>query len=269
MRINYLFFPTLLISFALFGLGRYLFRLELPKFGRIALVLLASLVAIPGLLFVMYYFHLFDNAKWFYDFRAAPLTELFAAGMGLGTGILQEWTAPDSAGHKAILPFVLSILIFVPYMKSALSPVDLSRLHDDCPSDVCLQSTESSCGPASAANILKSLGMPASERQIARDSFTSTTGTENWYLARSLSQRGLDVHVVVQQTETWPLPSPSIAGVILRGGAGHFIAILDSDNAHVTMVDPLIGRISFSRAELSKHYHFTDFFLVIKAKAKV
>lgn len=266
MRINYFFFPTLLIAFALFGFGRYLARLKLAKGGNAALVLLAFLAAIPGLAFVFYYFHLFDNAEWFYNFRAMRMTELLAAGMGLSAGMLHEWSGPDTSSQKPIVPAVLFLLVFIPYLKPVLSPVDLSRLQSDCSGDVCLQSTESTCGPASAANILKKYGFSASERQLAYDSFTSTTGTENWYLARSLRQRGFDVRAVIHYYKEEPLPSPSVAGVTLKGGAGHFIAILSADHDDVTAVDPLVGMMSLPRARLLERYHFTGFYLIIRPK---
>jgi predicted double-glycine peptidase len=130
----------------------------------------------------------------------------------------------------------------------------------------------STCGPASAATLLNVLGHPASEQELARESFTSRGGTENWYLARALRRRGLDVAFELRPTVDGVLPSvipddiPSlaIAGVLLPGRAGHFIAILGSDGDSVTFADPIDGKHTMTRAQLLERYHFTGFFMVVR-----
>jgi predicted double-glycine peptidase len=229
----------------------------------VAAVLFAILLAGPGFLYVFYYFHLFDKAEWFYNFRAMSYTELLAGGMGFLFGWTYPTMEPDTFGERALIPGILFVLVFIPFMKPVLSPIDLDRLKSECPGDVCLQSSESSCGPASAATLLRNLGMQASERELARESFTYRGGTENWYLARALRNRGLNARVTVREVNTGSLRALSVAGVILQGGEGHFVAVLSDDSETVTLVDPLSGKMMIKKSELAKRYRFTGFFLVV------
>jgi len=221
------------------------------------------LLAIPCVLFVLYYVHVLDNAAWFYNLRAVPQSELAASGVGLLAGCLCARLEPQTTGEKLVILVAVGALLLVPYVKPILDPVDLERLADFCPGAVCMQSTPSTCGPASAATILQSFGIGASERQLARESFTYRGGTENWYLARALRRRGLDVEAHIQSPVGSP-PTPSIAGVLLRGGAGHFIALMSETADEITIGDPLKGKVVIRKALLPEYYHFTGFFLVVR-----
>lgn len=124
----------------------------------------------------------------------------------------------------------------------------------------CMQSTFSTCGPSSAATLLKALGQSASEKQLAGECLTSRGGTEIWYIARAFKRRGFREHVLVQRSESLSLPSPSIAGVLLQGGAGHFIAVMSQTADEVTIGAPMKGKLVVKRSDLKNYYHFTDSF---------
>jgi ABC-type bacteriocin/lantibiotic exporter with double-glycine peptidase domain len=110
---------------------------------------------------------------------------------------------------------------------------------------------------------LKALGQTASEKQLASESLTSRGGTEIWYIARVFERRGFRTQVVIQAPESLTPPSPSIAGVILPGGAGHFIAIMSATAGEITIGDPMKGKLVARKEDLRNYYHFTGFFLVI------
>jgi len=260
---NPLFIPTVVGAVIFFGVGATLERKMQSKAMRVCLLLVAVLLACPGLLFVLYYLHLFDSAAWFYNLRTAQYTELFAAGMGFLAGVVHAWWEPESMAEKAAVPGVLFVLVLIPFVKPLLDPLDLSQLKDRCEGDVCLQSTLSTCGPASAATLLKTFGDDASERELALESFTSRGGTEIWYLARALERRGIGTRVVIKAVgANMILPGPAIAGVVLPGNAGHFIALVASDDKQVTFVDPMKGKATLSVEQLKRQYHFTGFFLL-------
>src|SRR5262249_16479292 len=199
----------------------------------------------------------------FYNFRILPFTEIMGSGLGLILGILYSWFQPEALGGKLTAPAALLALVSVPFIKPILAPIDLTRLQDRCDGEVCMQSTFSTCGPSSAATILKLFGQNASERQLAAESFTYRGGTEIWYLARVFRQRGLDTHVVQRSLDSTWLPSPAIAGVVLPGGAGHFIAVLRDTPDEMTIGDPLKGKVVIKKAELKNYYHFTGLFLLV------
>jgi ABC-type bacteriocin/lantibiotic exporter with double-glycine peptidase domain len=154
--------------------------------------------------------------------------------------------------------------VLIPFVKPLLDPIELNRLRDRCDGDVCMQSTFSTCGPSSAATLLKAFGQTASERQLAGECLTSRGGTEIWYIARAFHRRGLRQHVLIQKSENGSVPSPAIAGVVLRGGAGHFIAIMSQTADEVTIGDPMKGKLVVKKADLTDYYHFTGFFLVVQ-----
>jgi Peptidase C39 family len=268
MQFNPMAVPTVLGSLALFWLGRFVGGQVVSRTGRLWAALVGSALAIPGLLFVFYYLHIFDNAVWFYSFRALPYSELSACGLGFVAGILNSWFQPQTLGEKSLCPGVLLLFTLIPFIKPVLTPIDIDHLQDRFENGVVLQSTFSTCGPASAATILRNLGQAVSEKELARESFTSRGGTENWYLARALRRRGFDVAFQVQPANNGSIPITAIAGVVLRGGAGHFIAILSDSGGQVTIADPLNGKHVITKADLTTYYNFTGFFMVIQPSVR-
>jgi hypothetical protein len=260
MRINPLAWPTFVLASLAFWIGIVLKRRARHKSSNTLLLGIALIAATPGLVYVLYYTHLFDSVAWFYNFRAVSHTELLASGVGLLGGVLYAIMEPDTTGEKLFIPLVTFATIFVPFMKPVLEPLDFNRLSDHCDGEYCLQSTESTCGPTSVANLLKSFGINASEKELAVEAFTYRGGTENWYLVRALRDRGLAARVVIQK-DLKAIPAPSIAGVILPGGAGHFIAIKSVSDQSVSLVDPLKGSLVVPRDQLGRVYHFTGLFL--------
>jgi len=254
---------TALGAGGLFCLGWVLGKRIVSRLGRAWLLLVSAVLAAPGLFFVLYYTHLFDNAGWFYSFRVLPLTEFLPGGIGLIAGVLNSWFEPETLGERLVVPAALGLLVLIPFVKPLLDPIELDRLQDRCEGEVCMQSTFSTCGPSSAATLLKAFGQSASEKQLARECLTSRGGTEIWYIARAFERRGFHTQVRIQPQESLSPPSPSIAGVVLPGGAGHFVAILNETPAEVTIGDPMKGKLVVKREDLKSYYLFTGFFLVV------
>lgn len=260
---NLLFFPVVALA-ALLGVVGYQagMRSGVSGVGWLTLVA-ASLCAVPGILLAIYYAHVFDDAMWFYRFRSWPLSELSAAGAGLLAGLIQAWIIRKGLRVRTLMPVLLLAGLFVPYMKPVVAPLDLTKLVAECRDDVCLQSTPATCGPASVASILRMFGVEETEQTLAREAFTSTGGTEIWYLARALRRRGFSVRYAVVDRPVAKLPLPSVAGVVLSGGIGHFIAILGETDTTYVVGDPMYGRVNVSKARLGDSYNFTGFFMLV------
>jgi len=263
MHANPLVIPTVVGAAALFWSGYTLEQRADSTARKVALWAFSLIFAIPGMLFVLYYVHLFDSAAWFYNLRILAGVEVASCGLGLVAGVTQRWWGPESFGERAIVPTVFLMLVLIPFVKPMLDPLDVRQLQDRFEGDVCLQSTFSTCGPASAVTLLRSFGANSTEKQFALECFTSRGGTEIWYLARALRRRGYATSVVIQKQAGERLPAPAIAGVVLRGGAGHFIAVLSSKDDSVTIADPLKGKFVLTMSELQQQYHFTGFFLLV------
>ena len=266
---NYLFFPTLLIASVLFTVGSWL----TPRVSKITFWILcgvATLLAIPGVLFAVYYLKLLRTSVWFYEFRSIPYTELTAGGAGLLAGLLHERFSTNAKFRRIagswFFPGVLGLGLLTPYIKPIARPLNPNQFQNRWSDQVCLQTSESSCGPACAATLLHHFGKEATEAQIARECFTSRNGTEAWYLARMFRKRGLHVQFVFHSDLNKAWPSPAIAGVRLpqSGNTGHFITVLDRRNDKYVIGDPLEGITTQSQSALRDTYDFTGFFIVIK-----
>ena len=84
---NSLFFPTLVLALALFYSGHRAARKLSSRRALMLWGIFAVAGAVPGILFVVYYIHLLDNAGWFFTFRSLPYSEIAASGMGIGAGL--------------------------------------------------------------------------------------------------------------------------------------------------------------------------------------
>lgn len=256
---------TALLAGALFLLGRQLARRFAAARGRFVLIFVAAILGIPALLFASYYLHFFDNAAWFINFRAMNYSELVVSGIGFTAGVLYGLLKTDRM-YGLVVVGCSALLFIIPFLKQVLDPLDYATLRTMCPAGVCLQSTASTCGPSSAAAILNRLGVTSSERGLAERARTLHGGTELWYLARAIREKGAKAELVIQRANEIHPPVPSVAGVVLPGGTGHFIAVLDHTEGQWELMDPLTRNLVVNDAKLAGRYHFTGTFLKINRK---
>lgn len=262
---NHLLWPTSILTVLLFWLGTLAEKKLARAPTRLGLIAFATVFALPGLLFAGYYTKLLGEPIWFYQFRAVPGTELAAAGVGLLAGFVHQarhkYRLLKTQFRALTIPLILAVITIAPYVKPLLRPLNKRQLTEQWKDDVCLQSTSSTCGPASAATIAKALGKNITEGELACDSLTYAGGTENWYLARALRNRGFKVEFKAISPDDRTFPTPAIAGVKLPPGTGHFIALISSDGTNYIGSDPLTGKFSATLAGLKSSYQFTGFFL--------
>src|SRR3954453_6316255 len=124
MQVNPLVIPAVVGAIALFWFGRALEGKTSSSAVKFALWTLAMGLAVPGILFVLYYVHLFDNAAWFYNLRILPYIEVAGCGLGFIAGLVHSWWQPEGAGEKMAVPSVLLILVLIPFVKPVLDPLD-------------------------------------------------------------------------------------------------------------------------------------------------
>ncbi len=266
---NYLLIPTMLIAALLFMLGTKTCR-QRSKAVFCLLCVAGILAAIPGILFAAYYLKILGEPIWLYQFRSLPFTELSACGAGFIAGLLHGKCSPHPRFRRIagvwFFPGILLIGLIVPYVKQFRPPL-WDQFQDRWSDNVCLQTSDSSCGPACAATLLRKFGHFATEKEIARASFTSRNGTENWYLARALRARGLDVRFAFEPGTNKPWPCPSIAGVRLPESAntGHFIVLLEHLGDKYTVADPITGKSLHTQTDLRGTYDFTGFFMRVRS----
>lgn len=265
---NSLFWPTLALGALIYWAGQAWYRRTTN--ARSTAWCIGILAAIPGLLFALYYTKLFGEPLWLYRYRAIPGSELSAAGLGLLAGMLQAGRDQSARLRKLTsafgIPVILGFAVCLPYLKPLLRPLHLPDSPNELTEGVCLQSTPSTCGPASAVTLAHQAGIELDEHELARAAFTSAGGTENWYLVRALRARGLQAEFALLKPNPNQLPCSAIAGVRLNyaAGTGHFVPILGQTNGLYIVGDPMRGRETLSLARLRELYDFTGFFLIIK-----
>jgi hypothetical protein len=259
---------TIALALGLYALGINLVRRWRSAPARMAVLLLGLVLALPAVIYSLYYLKLYEDAAWLLGLRWAPLAEYYAAGLGLLAGAVAGWLPESRAArfikHSSILPLMV-LWLAVPYFKPLLMPITWFPMKDVWQDGVCMQSTGSTCGPASAATLLHAYGIEVTEAELAKLSWTSMTSTENWHLARTLRRFG-SVRYVLTRPNPERLPCPSIAGTRLHGpgGPGHFITILEEHDGRYVIGDPMTGRQTITAYD-HRPYQFTGFFIVITA----
>lgn len=261
MNLNTYFIPTVIIAVSLFFICRHYWLTKTAGRFRALLLVLGLLLFIPACLYVLYYNHWFDNAIWFYQLRSLPGSELLASGAGVLAGVFGGIFKKRKFLSTPFLLCLLVLGIFIPHSKSAILPIDYDQMNDKWEDGVCRQSTGATCGPASAATVLRYLGDTVTEAKLAKESYSYVGGTEIWYIARTLRRRGYSCEFKVFKEVPYELPYPSIAGIDI--GSGHFIAICDKASESYVIGDPLIGCREIPVEKIFHRITFTGFFLVI------
>ncbi|HEY8904308.1 MAG TPA: hypothetical protein VIM48_11395, partial [Chthoniobacterales bacterium] len=158
----------------------WIFARSRPLGDRLLLLGLFALLSIPAALFALYYWHVVPEMGWFYTLRSFTGSEFLAIFIGCAGGCVATFLPRWALGFPL---FGILALASIPYLKPLLSPLAPESMHDRWRGNVCLQSTLSTCGPASLCTILEAFGYHATEREVAWQAYSYTGGTEAWYLA--------------------------------------------------------------------------------------
>lgn len=144
---------------------------------------------------------------------------------------------------------------WLPFLEFALVRPRLTALETWRENEVCLQTTDFTCGPAAAVSALGQLGLQADESDLAIAAYaTPSLGTSVGQLAHAIESlygsQGVCCSVVRLETvELLRSRCPVIVPVKYRFMADHFVVILEVDD-NVVIADPLKGLV---------RYNVTDF----------
>ncbi|MEN9362379.1 MAG: hypothetical protein RL095_3914 [Verrucomicrobiota bacterium] len=219
-----------LLAPPLFLLARRLPRSRCSLIAAVAILPLALLPA-GG------YLHLWDSNPWFCEFRSRAVADFLPVFSAFSFGRL---LAPclQRLGWRDLAACALCLPAALPAFKLAVMKRPEIQFSSKWQQEVALQSTPSSCGPASCASLLRRHGRVDSEAHIARDAGTTLSGTEIWHLARVLRRRGMEVSF---QRQYRLGDAPCLVGIRLGAGVGHFNAILADDGMTLILAEPLSG----------------------------
>ena len=255
---NYLGLLAVALSIVTFALVYRQLRARSTSVRLLTLSVLA-LLAVPSILFAIYYLHILPEHAWFYTFHSWRGTEFLVLFLGGAGGALATLLP------RFLLAFPLAAVIglgIIPHLKPLLGPLPESAFRERWKGATCLQSTPSTCGAASVATILRHLGVTTTEQAVARAAFSYTGGTEAWYLARYVRSRGLAAHFSFQPSFAPEVGLPALVGVRF-GALGHFIAVLGVKDGQVSFADPLSGPAQLPLEQFQQRYQFTGFHMVV------
>ena len=228
-----------------------------PNFSRILLFVVLFIFACLN---VAYYAHLFDNLDFYFTYRSCVIADYTTGFSGFLAGSTLYIKNKIYKISFFILFLSLSAYAIVgPWAKLFINPMNYSALPNEWKDNICRQSRASTCGPCSMANVLNNYGVLTSENELAKEAFTSGTGTELWYLARCANRRGFTTKFLFDLKR---LEKNSIIGISLRS-TGHFISIIDINDNQITLIDSLAGKKIIDRNDFYIKYKFMGMSLII------
>lgn len=153
----------------------------------------------------------------------------------------------------AVMPFVLPLVI----------RTDLANLTTKFNKDnVCVQSTNYTCGPAAAVTALRKLGLTAQEGEMAVLSHSSPiVGTLPWCLYKAIQDRyaaeGIDCSLRGFDS-VGQLREADVTLVVIKDGfmLDHCVAVIEVGNETVTIADPIMGQFKMSYKDFEGIWRF-------------
>ncbi|MGA2749751.1 MAG: cysteine peptidase family C39 domain-containing protein [Verrucomicrobiota bacterium] len=181
-------------------------------------------------------------------------------------------TAPLSRLPRKRDRFVVGVLMVVivfdmsvwPFLAPLFNRHQLEHLHTRIGADgVCRQSTDYTCGPASAVTALRKLGLPGEEGRIAILSYTSSAGgTATDILAEALQDEYRKDGLIAEYRAFKDISELKQAGLtlaVVKFGfmVDHSVTVLGVTDSEVVVGDPLNGLERISHDEFLKKWRFT------------
>jgi hypothetical protein len=243
---------------------------------RVALAsAVGALVFLLGWLYVTGFSHLGAHVPWddfvFFERLPAHLSALYILGLC--------WHLPSRVrrGLIAMLVAIAGGYGLLEISGPLLMPVYGGRLDDttlcasgtdaptraaetDAPTRASLQiiqSTGWTCGPAALAWALQLRGLPVSEKQAAFLTVTTPFhGTPDRGVIRAAHRLGLraELRRGLSYEQLMALPRPSLVAWHLGGMVLHFVVLIEMDEDGVTVGDPMLGEVDYTRAEFLRQW---------------
>ncbi|HEV2692796.1 MAG TPA: cysteine peptidase family C39 domain-containing protein [Verrucomicrobiae bacterium] len=255
-------FVSLLCALAGAGLGWWFSRQRSPycMIGYFipAVLMVVFIVAfyVPALLFTPPVSWLMMGLKKFAVFG-------FIASMILTTALSRLSKGRDRSMVCLLMSAIVFYMAIWPFLAPAVDRKQLAGLKTSLDDNgICLQTTDHTCGPASAVTALRKLGLPADEGQMAILSCTSfQEGTPPDLLAdamqREYGKDGLAVKCRAFKNIA-ELKQAGLTLAVVKYGfmVDHWVTVLEVTDSEVVIGDPLggLGRMSYD--EFLKRWRF-------------
>jgi predicted double-glycine peptidase len=246
----------LLAGFGVF-LGRWISRWRSPAWliGYIVPLLLVIIIGIPRW---SPRIELVPPFRWIMADRME-----FAAIALICTILLTTPLSRLKQRRQRLAVFLFMVLFTVyfsipPFLMPVFAYSHLSGLETTIDQNgVCLQSNGYNCGPAAAVTVLRKIGVPAEEGELAlRAHTTSFAGTPTDSLCAAIrSCYGIPCRIIYCRTvDEIRGKEPLIALVKFSFMVDHFVAVLSVTDTEVILGDPLEGIRTCTHEEFEKEW---------------
>ncbi len=173
---------------------------------------------------------------------------------------------------RLLVGLLMTAIVFVKSVWPFLAPMadrnELAHLQTRAGADgICRQTTDYTCGPASAVTGLRKLGLSADEGKLAILSYTrSAAGTEPDVLAEALQKEFRKEGLTAEYRTFKDIPELRQAGLtlaVVKFGflVDHFVTVLEVTDAEVVVGDPLNGLDKMTYDDFLKKWRFSGIVL--------
>jgi hypothetical protein len=205
---------------------------------------------------------------WVSTSRAKFVILAFAVTMGLTTPMSRLPRKCEQVITCILMMIVVAWFSVMPFLVPALIRDHLSNLKTKLDlNGVCFQTTDYTCAPAAAVTVLRRLGLPAQEGEIAILSHTSpVAGTLPACLQAALQNRYGSEGLICRyryfdSIDQLRQAGPTLAVVKDAFLSDHCVAVLGVLDKMVLIADPAAGRQFVSCEEFEKIWRFTGIVL--------
>jgi len=182
---------------------------------------------------------------------------VFSAIFGFTYGLYMS--EPRKVKNRLVLTFVI-LFSFISCGEYYYTRPIYDQCKDTVKDGVVFQSFQSTCGPASLANLLRQFGLTVSERDVAKAARTRYTGTTGDELVTSIEKLGVKMYahyfkVPLEKVELLGLPC------VFSFGEEHFVTYLSKRKHLYQCIDPSIGNITMKKDDLMKEWDGKSLFV--------
>ncbi len=269
--VNPLFVPALAGAIVMYLLGISFSRLDDSRGFRLFGIIIGTLLAVPGIMDVLYYLNIFDTFPGYFEYRALHWSEMAAAGMGFLPGFFMRVTrygVDRSSVFISLFLLIFSVgVLSGPYLQSIIQPLDLEQLGNEWSGSACQATAPSTSGACATATFLRDAGIhDVNERKASQIMFTNAKGTDPWYMARLLKAKGFSTDFkYFDHVNRLELPVPALAEVQMLeyDYQKQWITILAEIRGGYIFGDPIKGYQRMNESEIMRVYKFTGFFITV------
>jgi hypothetical protein len=169
--------------------------------------------------------------------------------------------------EKAVVLVLMTAVVLwgsvLPFFAPVLIRNDLANLKTKINADnICVQTTNYTCGPAAAVTALRHLGLTAQEGELAILSHTSPiVGTLPWCLYKAIQNKYEEQGIICRLRRfdsVAQLRDQDVTLVVVKDAflLDHCVAVIEVGDKTITIADPALGRQKMTHEDFESVWRF-------------